>query len=208
LETLHAHGDTYTADSGHVVLDYVNTLSWRTRAEKVEFLRNYSDLVTWGVIGGLLTEEEARSHLEGERRSPDQSAAVYQRAIALREALYHILSAYSSAAHPDLDDIAVLNQELAQALSFRRLEWSEAGFNWSWEEGAGDLESLLWKIAGAAADLLTSDTLARVGECQGVGCGWLFIDTSKNHSRRWCDMEGCGNRAKARRHYKRKQTSS
>jgi predicted RNA-binding Zn ribbon-like protein len=207
LETLHAHGDTYTADSGHVVLDYVNTLSWRTRAEKVEFLSNYSDLVTWGVISGLLTEEQARSYLEGERKAHEQAAAVYLRSIALREALYHILSAYSSAGQPELTDIAVLNQELAQALSFRRLKWSEDGFNWSWEEGPGDLESLLWKIAGAAADLLTSATLERVGECQGVGCGWLFIDTSKNHSRRWCDMEGCGNRAKARRHYKRKQAA-
>jgi predicted RNA-binding Zn ribbon-like protein len=207
LETLHAHGDTYTADSGHVVLDYVNTLSWRTRAEKVEFLSNYSDLVKWGVISGLLTEEDARSHLEGGRRSPEQAAAVYLRSIALREALYHILSAYSSDVQPDLPDIAVLNQELAQALSFRRLEWSGASFNWSWEERSGNLESLLWKITGAAADLLTSATLERVGECQGVGCGWLFIDTSKNHSRRWCDMEGCGNRAKARRHYKRKQSA-
>jgi predicted RNA-binding Zn ribbon-like protein len=207
LETLHAHGDTYTADSGHVVLDYVNTLSWRTRAEKVEFLSNYSDLVKWGVISGLLTEEDARSHLEGGRSSPEQAAAVYLRSIALREALYHILSAYSRGAQPDLPDIAVLNQELARALSFRKLEWSGAGFDWSWEEGSGNLESLLWKIAGAAADLLTSATLERVGECQGVGCGWLFIDTSKNHSRRWCDMEGCGNRAKARRHYKRKQSA-
>jgi predicted RNA-binding Zn ribbon-like protein len=207
LETLHAHGDTYTADSGHVVLDYVNTLSWRTRAEKVEFLSNYSDLGTWGVISGLLSEKDARSHLEEALRSPEQFAAVYLRSITLREALYNILSAYSSAAQPDVADIAVLNQELAQALSFRRLEWTGAGFNWSWEERPGDLESLLWKIAGAAADLLTSDTLERVGECQGVGCGWLFIDTSKNHSRRWCDMEGCGNRAKARRHYKRKQSA-
>jgi predicted RNA-binding Zn ribbon-like protein len=207
LETLHAHGDTYTADSGHVVLDYVNTLSWRTRAEKVEFMSNYLDLVTWGVISGLLTEEQARSYLEEASKAHEQAAAVYLRSIALREALYHILSAYSSTAPPALADIAVLNQELAQALSFRRLKWSEDGFNWSWEEGPGDLESLLWKIAGAAADLLTSATLERVGECQGVGCGWLFIDTSKNHSRRWCDMEGCGNRAKARRHYKRKQAA-
>ena len=208
LEALHAHGDTYSPDSGHVVLDYTNTLSWRTRAEKVEFLNGYSDLVTWGKITGLLSEEQARTLLEKEPRHTEQAAGVYQRAIELRESLYRILSAFSSASQPELADVAVLNQELSLAMSYRRVEWNGSDFEWTWAQGTGQLDSMLWHVVGAAADLLTSDTLQRVGECQGLGCGWLFIDTSKNHSRRWCDMEGCGNRAKARRHYKRKQNSS
>ncbi len=206
-EALHAHGDTYTADSGHIVLDYANTLSWRTRSEKVEFLKGYTDLIIWGKITGLLNEEQARFYLDEEQHYPEQATSVYQRAITLREALYRILSAFSVEAQPELADVAVLNQELARAMPYRKLEWKGIGFEWSWEEGNGRLDRLLWQVVGAATDLLTSDALHRVGECQGVGCGWLFIDTSKNHSRRWCDMEGCGNRAKARRHYKRKQAS-
>jgi predicted RNA-binding Zn ribbon-like protein len=205
LDSLHAHGDTYSADSGHVVLDFANTLSWRTRAEKIEFLKDFSDLVIWGKITGLLSEEQARAQLEQEKNYPEQGAVVHQRAITLREAIYRILSAFSSSSLPQWEDIDVLNEELALAMPHRKVERSGKGFQWSWDEGTGRLDGLLWYVTGAAADLLTSDTLQRVGECQGIGCGWLFIDTSKNRSRRWCDMESCGNRAKARRHYKRKK---
>jgi predicted RNA-binding Zn ribbon-like protein len=207
IEALHAHGDTYSADSGHVVLDYTNTLSWRTRDEKVEFLKDYTDLVIWGKMTGLLGEERAHFLLKEEQRHPEQAVSVYQRAIALREALYRILSDFSSGVQPGLSYIAVLNKELSLAMPYRRVEWNGEDFQWSWDEETGQLDSLLWYVVGAAADLFTSDTLQRVGECQGIGCGWLFIDTSKNHSRRWCDMESCGNRAKARRHYKRKQSA-
>ncbi|MCB0153982.1 MAG: CGNR zinc finger domain-containing protein, partial [Anaerolineae bacterium] len=58
----------------------------------------------------------------------------------------------------------------------------------------------------SAAELLTSDRLNRVGQCAGESCGWLFLDTTRNHSRRWCEMEHCGNRAKAKRHYRRRTT--
>ena len=85
---------------------------------------------------------------------------------------------------------------------------SEAdSFTWEWTGDEAALDRMLWPVVGSAADLLTSEDLDRVGECQGDGCGWLFIDMSRNHSRRWCDMGDCGNRAKARRHYRRKKAS-
>ncbi len=66
------------------------------------------------------------------------------------------------------------------------------------------LDTVLWSVARSSAELLISEDLMRVKECpENDGCGWLFVDTSRNHKRRWCDMEGCGNRAKARRHYER-----
>jgi len=48
--------------------------------------------------------------------------------------------------------------------------------------------------------LTSSQRLNQVRQCRGDNCGWLFVDGSKNHSRRWCDMRDCGNRAKVRRH--------
>ena len=69
-----------------------------------------------------------------------------------------------------------------------------------------NLERVVWPVARSAADLLTSDLLSRVRRCEDDrGCGYLFIDTSRNRSRRWCSMESCGNRAKARRHYARQK---
>jgi len=69
------------------------------------------------------------------------------------------------------------------------------------------LERINWLIVRSAADLLTSDKLHDVRACSAEDCRWLFLDISKNHSRRWCDMETCGNQAKARRHYRRKKSA-
>jgi len=83
------------------------------------------------------------------------------------------------------------------------LEPGGAGFSGSWP-AADYLDRPLWPVARAAADLLQSEQLERVGECaDDRGCGYLFLDTSRNHSRRWCSMESCGNRAKARSHDRR-----
>src|SRR5207302_22567 len=65
------------------------------------------------------------------------------------------------------------------------------------------LDRMLWPVIRSAADLLVSGEAQRVRRCASETCDWLFLDTSRNHSRRWCDMSGCGNRAKARRHYAR-----
>jgi len=69
------------------------------------------------------------------------------------------------------------------------------------------LEAILWPIAGSAGELLTSDDLGRVRQCGGKTCRWMFVDRSKNRSRRWCDLKVCGNRTKARKLYRRKKGS-
>ena len=88
-----------------------------------------------------------------------------------------------------------------------RIVSTKEGFKWDWSEELA-LDRMLWFIARSAADLLTSGNLDRVRQCGDEECGWLFIDTTKNRSRRWCDMTDCGNRAKARRHYSRLRASS
>ena len=77
------------------------------------------------------------------------------------------------------------------------------GFAWAWSDEQAALDPMLWRIARSAADLLTSGELGRVRECADEVCGWVFLDMSKNQSRRWCDMKECGNQAKSRRHYER-----
>ena len=79
--------------------------------------------------------------------------------------------------------------------------------NWTYTFEERKLDQMLWPIIRSAAELLTSDKLDRVCECPGENCGWLFIDMSRNRSRRWCDMKDCGNRAKARRHYRKTKAS-
>jgi predicted RNA-binding Zn ribbon-like protein len=104
--------------------------------------------------------------------------------------------------------MAVLNEVLGQALSHLRLSsTADRGFELAWVDRHDGFESLLWPIARSAADLLTSEQRMRVHQCNGERCTWLFLDMSKNKTRRWCNMADCGNRAKARRFYERTRSS-
>jgi predicted RNA-binding Zn ribbon-like protein len=129
---------------------------------------------------------------------------VWGRAIRLREAFYRMFSALGRVAQVAPDDLAILNGALAEAHNRLRLGApTPDSFAWIWTGADDALDRMLWPIARSAAELLTAPELARVRECAGHPCGWLFLDASRNHSRRWCSMAGCGNRAKAKRHYER-----
>ena len=135
----------------------------------------------------------------------ERAASVLARAIRLREALYRMFSALARDAQVAPDDLSILNGALAEAHNRLRLGAAPAfdRFGWVWSGADDALDRMLWPIARSAAELLTAPELARVRECAGQPCGWLFLDASRNHSRRWCSMAGCGNRAKAKRHYER-----
>ena len=145
--------------------------------------------------------------LQEAARRPAQAAAVLEQAIALREAIYRIFSAVAHKLPPEAADLDNLNAALSEALSRSQIIPAADGFAWDWS-GDGALDQMLWPIARSAADLLTSEEIHRIGECaDDRGCGWLFLDMSRNHSRRWCDMKDCGNRAKASRHYQRQRVA-
>lgn len=191
-------------ESGWLPIDFANTTYWRGAAEPQEHLTSYEALLSWSQDAGLLGEEEARALLAEAERRPKEAAAALQDAIHLREVIYRMLSALAHEREPEPEDVERLNRAIAEALAKTRIEASDGGFAWGWEAGEGAFDRMLWPIARAMGDLLTSKAVERVGECADEGgCCWLFYDTSRNHSRRWCSMESCGNRAKARRHYER-----
>ena len=187
---------------GRLCLDFANTVGWRTRDHPSERLASYTDLVAWGQQVGIVEEHEAHRLLEEAGRRPAVASAVLERALVLREAIYRVFSAVAGERTPQAADIATLNGFLSQAMSRLHLALTAEGFAWRWAGDGDSLERILWPVAQSAAELLTSDELDRVGICAGDGCGWLFFDASKNRSRRWCAMDDCGNRAKARRHYR------
>jgi predicted RNA-binding Zn ribbon-like protein len=102
-------------------------------------------------------------------------------------------------------DLAELNKMVQEALSRLAITPVGEGYDWTWVPEEKALEQMLWPIARSAADLLTSPELGRVKRCAREGCDWLFVDESKNHSRRWCSMSLCGSRVKARRYYRRQK---
>jgi predicted RNA-binding Zn ribbon-like protein len=194
---------------GNTCLDFVNTLDPRTGAQPHEYLSSYADLVAWSQRAAGLPDDTARQLLQAAARRPIDAAAVLLQAIELREAIYGIFVAVAdrAAVSAGSADLKRLNRALSQMMTHARIVPTARGFVWGWNASPQTLGQLLWPVTQSAADLLTSEDLGRVRACASASCGWLFLDTSKNRSRRWCSMEACGNRAKARRHYARQRTA-
>lgn len=187
--------------TGQLSLDFTNTVDWRTSEDPKELIASYTDLVRWGQHTDILTESEARRLAREASRRPDEAQAVLGRALVLRETLFRIFSATAAGSRPVARDLDKFNRELAGALSRLRVAPAEVGYAWAWTADENDLDRVFREIVRAAGQLLTSAEVGDLRECAGAGCGWLFLDTSRNRSRRWCTMGICGNRAKARRHY-------
>jgi predicted RNA-binding Zn ribbon-like protein len=186
-------------------LDFTNTLNDRTREHPCELLNSYADLVGWSQQAHLLTDDGAARLLVEADRHPEQADTVLRRTIEVREAMFRIFSALAGETMPQGSDLSTLNEELSEAMAQARIVCLHDGFSWDWAGKEDALARPLWPVVRLAAELLTSVELSRVRICAAGDCGWLFLDTSKNHSRRWCDMNTCGNRAKARKHYEHKR---
>lgn len=191
-----------------LAVQFANTVGSRRSSRPQERLSSYAALIDWGVRAELFGRTEAaRLNAEAEARPADARAA-WKRAIALRDAVYRIFEGYGEGRGPEAGDLDVLNAALGECAVRRRLRLTPDGLCWIWAEAPeADLDWMLWPIAYSAAEVLTSSSLDRIKACPGEGCGWIFIDQSRNRSRRWCDMQSCGNREKARRHYHRGRTA-
>lgn len=203
---------TYSTLNAHVALDFCNTVDgWTQRTNAAgepefnvhnDYIRNYRDLVVWGRQMDVLTEDQAAALIAQARAEPAEAEATLTHARQVREALFRLFATREGGRDPRPEDVVILNDALARGLPHLRLAADGAAFGWGWDDSLA-LDRMLWPVARAAADLLTSPQVERVRACDGETCHWLFIDTSKNNRRRWCSMDDCGNRAKARRHYHR-----
>ena len=186
--------------AGEVCLDFTNTVGGKRGLSAREYLNSYADFVSWCRQADILQAATADALLRSAGRRANESGAALRRAIALREAIYRIFAVLASGKSPQASDLDHLNAELSTHLGRLRLTSNKKGFNWTWLNSEDALDQPLGPIARSAAELLTSPhLLEQVRQCEGDTCGWLFVDSTKNHSRRWCVMSDCGNAAKVRR---------
>ena len=187
---------------GDLCLDFANTVDHRHGAERTaDNLKSYDDLLAFISQSRALAPAD-RTRLEQiAAKNPAEASRVLRQAVELREAVYRIFAATASRKRAHQGDLGIVNRHVLQAFNNLQLQPAPGGFEWEWRPNE-DLEAPLWKIAKSAADLLTSSELNALRECAAETCGWLFLDRSRNHARRWCDMRVCGNRAKAQRHYR------
>jgi predicted RNA-binding Zn ribbon-like protein len=189
---------------GVLALDFANTAAGRDTAGPVEHLPSAAHVVDWAAHAGAIDARAARRIRAGLGRDRDAARKVLRLALDLREAVYRIGAAVARGEAPAGEDLARLKEHARRALGTAGLG-PRPGGGYAFDFSAAPAEqALLGPIAWSAVDLLAAGRLDRVKQCPGPGCGWLFLDQSKNGSRRWCDMATCGNRSKGRRHRARR----
>lgn len=186
---------------GHPALDLVNTVGSRRGRIGADYLATYDDLLLWATRQGVLDEKDAAALHAVAQAEPADAVAALLRAKRLRECLWRVWTAMQGREGPAAADLVLLTREVLAAQRARALEWSDVGCTWRWT-GAAGLDAVTAHVAWAAAELLAGGEhlhLSRVRECEGRNCGWLFLDTTRNGTRRWCTAEECGSLARVTR---------
>jgi predicted RNA-binding Zn ribbon-like protein len=189
---------------GALCLDFTNTASWHASRQTTEHLNDFCDLLRWSNEFGIINQQEESVLSEDAERNPAEALAILTGARKLREVLYRIFVAVRQKESPGRSDMQWLNKSLDQVPLRLEVQHEETGFCCKRKGGGSEFATVLGPVAWSAAELLASENLDRIKRCAADTCGWLFLDNTKNRSRRWCDMGDCGSRAKAKRYYHRK----
>jgi predicted RNA-binding Zn ribbon-like protein len=192
------YGGTYKANAGRMALDFVNTVSWPGTDRGHDWLDRPGNVVAWAVAVGALTDEEAEAIVASFATDPAHATRSLRRVHALRTDLADVLTPLAHGERPTVAAIEKLNTLLARTASRRIVDPSDLAWKWQAHRELADIADVL---VHDAADIVTSADPSRLGHC--AACDWLFLDTTKNRSRRWCDMADCGSRDKASRYYRR-----
>ena len=203
-ERTHAkpYAETFRCPGGELCLDFCNTgqdVRGTGRAED-EWLTDFGEFVAWLQAAGALSAKQASALRATAERSPEAAQRVWSRALRFREALARALLAKAQGRAAFTDDLELIEQEYARSARYARLAPAEEGFRWVLPADADELDLTLRPLAESAVSLMTSPRMARLRRCGNATCYWLFIDETKNASRRWCEMASCGNVMKVRRH--------
>lgn len=189
---------------GALCLDFVNTVgNWHDPGGRREYLTSYGALVAWALRADIVDEEDAAALRNAAARDPNTATRVLDEARTLRGALHAVLLAAGHGGHADTADLATVNDAMSRYLAESRLVPDAGRYRVAWGGHPAALHRVLWPVVRSAVEVLTEADPARLRECEGESCGWLFLDTSRAGRRRWCDMADCGNVAKVRRYRKR-----
>jgi predicted RNA-binding Zn ribbon-like protein len=195
----------FELSGGALCLDFANTGPDQKAPEaRGEKLKSYADLLSWAVQTGELTVQDARKLLAAANHSTVRSNAALRKARELRQTIYDVFRAIAAQRAPATADLDMLNKYWRSASIHRGVSHAGGNFRRVWVmDNDDELERPLWPVIASAEELLTGGEVGLVRECGSGNCSWLFLDHSRNKSRRWCDMKTCGNRAKAKRHYEK-----
>jgi predicted RNA-binding Zn ribbon-like protein len=188
--------------SGHAVLDLFNTVDWRLDpSRRIERLRGMEDVVDWCLVTELLDAGEHAALVAAAGEHPRTAAREHAANLAWRELAYDAVVEGSERA------MRKVVEEYRAVLARTDLLPSEATREWAWGDAHLSLATPRDRIVRATVDLATRPDLGLIHQCEDDACGWVYLDTSPRHNRRWCSAAGCGNRNRARRFYEKRRTA-
>lgn len=193
---------------GRVCLDFVNTLDDRFSEQPKELLATYGDLLRFAEQAAVISHKQAEELGGKSAKSPQLAQRALSEAIRMRETMFPVFWALIKKSQVPEAELATVNEYVQRAAQQTVLVVKRKHLEWQFRRSPEDLELPLWPIARSAAELLSSDQLQYVRTCASKTCQWFFLDESKNHRRRWCDMTKCGNRAKVRRFYRKQKAGA
>ncbi len=195
---------TMGLDAGNASLDLVNSGYGMVPGEIVERLHSYTDFLTLACRHGIIHQQTSITLQDEANRNPELAANALNEVKYVRKVLYTIFSTLANRGKIDQEVLATFNQYLADTLAHRKISISGVKLFRDWSVQDGDLSQVLRHYVLSAYEILTGSKNIFIKQCGR--CTWLFLDESKNHRRKWCDMKVCGSSDKAKRYYiKRKQ---
>ena len=199
--------DRWPLRGGNPWLDLANTEAFRGTGHEADLLHSYEMVVAWSMSAGVMQPSEAGALLKAAAESPDAAAKQLARIRELRRAVHVVMQSVAQRTEPPEAALATLNAFLAESQGHGQIERHNGDYEVRFRP-EDDMAMPIWRLTDFAARLLLSPDREYVRECPGHECGWLFLDTTKNHSRRWCDSADCGNKARVRAYSNRKREAS
>jgi predicted RNA-binding Zn ribbon-like protein len=189
--------------AGALCLDFANTVHDSRAEDNEEELHSVADLLKWAKEAGLLSSAASDRLNEHYRHNPREATTALAKAVAVRDLLLSLFAGVANHRSVSSQRLSELNSALAETPGTMQVRNKSGRVETEWTSVGNGLEQVLFAVLTNAAELLASERVRRIRECASANCTWLFVDESRNRSRRWCDMAACGNRMKARRHYRR-----
>jgi predicted RNA-binding Zn ribbon-like protein len=185
---------------GHAAVDFTNTVGSRGETP-AEHFNTFGDVISWAETRGIVGRAQARRLRVRAERHPGAMDDALTEVVGLRESLYRLIAAAARGRTAPAADLALVNAHVARAFTRPHLAARGGHLALAFDApGATPLAApIVTPIVRAAIDLVTTDTIERVGLCADESCRWLFVDATRNRTRRWCTMKDCGNRSKVRR---------
>ncbi len=186
--------------AGELCLEFTNTVGDHSKSRDVERLTDWDALLSWAAAAGALDAKEAQELHRIARRDRSVSQQSLQSLRNFRDLLFRVLSAFAAGHEAGQQDLEAVEIVILDALRLAHLTRQNQAFNWTISTSEASIKTPLVRIALSTLRLLQGDDLPWLRECQR--CSWLFVDRSKNHGRRWCRADACGNRTRVARHYR------